>query len=82
MDTCLMRTPHYYRQYAFSLGKESPHTFSKFNPLNTDGTLLINTDMLYSHLGVRIKQRLTVFRLPLIVPHCHLLVCRSTPWAE
>ena len=35
-----MRTPYYYRQYAFSLGKESPHTFSKFNPLNTD-TLFI-----------------------------------------
>ena len=32
----LIRTPHYYRQFAFSLGKESPCNFSKFNPLNTD----------------------------------------------
>ena len=32
----LIRTPHYYRQFAFSLGKESPCSFSKFNPLNTD----------------------------------------------
>ena len=26
-------TPHYYRQFALCLGKESPYTFSKFNPL-------------------------------------------------
>ena len=31
-----LRTPHYYRQFALSLGKESPCIFSKFNPLNTD----------------------------------------------
>ena len=31
-----MRTPHYYGQFALSLGNESPYIFSKFNPLNTD----------------------------------------------
>ena len=31
-----------YRQFALSLGKESPYFFSKFNPVNTD-TLLIRT---------------------------------------
>ena len=31
----LIRTPHYYRQFALSLEKESPYIFSKFNPLNT-----------------------------------------------
>ena len=31
-----MRTPHYYRQFALSLGKESPYIFFKFNPLITD----------------------------------------------
>ena len=27
-DTCLIRTPHYYGQFAFSLGTESPYIFS------------------------------------------------------
>ena len=27
--------PHYYRQFALSLGKEGPYFFSKFNQLNT-----------------------------------------------
>ena len=35
-DTCLIQTPHYYRQFAVSLGKESPYILSKFNPLHTD----------------------------------------------
>ena len=39
--THLIQTPHYYGQFALSLGKESPHIFSKFNlpyahPINTD----------------------------------------------
>ena len=45
-DTCLTLTPHYYRQFVLSLGKESPslgkespYILFKFNPLNTD-TLL------------------------------------------
>ena len=35
-DTRFIRTPHYYGQFALSLGKESPYIFSKFNTLNTD----------------------------------------------
>ena len=31
-----LRTPRYYRQFALSLGKESPYILSKFNPLNKD----------------------------------------------
>ena len=31
---------HYYRQFPLSLRKESPHNFSKFNPLNTDTPLI------------------------------------------
>ena len=31
-----LRTPHYYGQFALSIGKESPYIFSWFNPLNTD----------------------------------------------
>ena len=33
------QTPHYYGQFALSLGKESPYIFSKFNLLNTDTPL-------------------------------------------
>ena len=39
-STLLIQTPHYYGQFALSLGKESPYIFSKFNPLNTDTSLL------------------------------------------
>ena len=42
IDTCLIRTPDYCRQFVLSLEKENPFIFSKFNPLNTD-TLLIQT---------------------------------------
>ena len=35
-DTRLMRTPHFYGEFALSLGKQSPYVLSKFNPLNTD----------------------------------------------
>ena len=31
----LIQTPHYYGQFALSLGNKSPYIFSKFNPLNT-----------------------------------------------
>lgn len=34
-DILLIRTPHYYGQFALSLGKESPYILPKF-PLNTD----------------------------------------------
>ena len=46
------QTPHYYQQFALSLAKESPHSFSKFKPLIMD-TLLIPT--LYALLRVVIK---------------------------
>ena len=39
-DTCLIQAPHYCRQFALSLGKESPYMFSKFKPLNTDTPLI------------------------------------------
>ena len=39
-STCLIRTPHYYGQFALSLGKESPYIFSKFNLLNTDTSFI------------------------------------------
>ena len=35
-DIRLIRTFHYYGQFALSLGKESPYIFSNFNPLNSD----------------------------------------------
>ena len=41
-DTHLIRTPHHYGQFAWSLEKESFYIFSKFNPLNT-GTPLIRS---------------------------------------
>ena len=41
MDMRLIRTPHYYGQFAVSVGKESPYIFSKFNPLNRDTPLII-----------------------------------------
>ena len=39
-DNRLIRTPHYYGQFALSLGKEIPYNFSKFNPRNTDTPLI------------------------------------------
>ena len=39
-STRLIRTPQYYGQFALSLGKESLYFFSKFNPLNTDTSVL------------------------------------------
>ena len=33
-DTCLIQTPHYYGQFAFSLGTESSYIFSEFNLVN------------------------------------------------
>ena len=46
MDTRLIRTPHYYGQFVLFLGKKTPYIFSKFNPLNTDTSLIrtISTD--------------------------------------
>ena len=50
-DTCLIQTPHFYGQFALSLGKQSPYIFSKFNPLNTD-TPFIRTLSIVSSLSV------------------------------
>ena len=47
-ETRLMRTPHFYGEFALSLGKQSPYNLSKFNPLNTD-TPFIRTYFLWSH---------------------------------
>ena len=41
-DNHFIRTPHHYRQFALSLGKESPYIFCSFNTPNTD-ILLIRT---------------------------------------
>ena len=35
IDTHLIRTPSYYRQFALSLGKALHYIFSKFKPLNS-----------------------------------------------
>ena len=39
-DTRLIRIPRYYGQFSLSLGKKSPYILSKFNPLNTDTSLI------------------------------------------
>lgn len=41
-ETGLIPTPHYFRQFVLSLGKESPYISFKFNPFNTE-TLLRGT---------------------------------------
>ena len=43
-DTRLIRTPRYYGQFSWSLRKVSPHLFSKFKPLNTDGPSMSTTE--------------------------------------
>ena len=40
--------PHYYGQFALSMGKESPYIFSKFNPLNRDTPLIRTLSMVPS----------------------------------
>ena len=45
IDTLFIQTPHYYGQFALSLGKESPYIFSKFNLLNTDTLLRLTFSM-------------------------------------
>ena len=41
----LIRTPHYYGQFALSPSKESPYLFSKSNLLNTDIPLIRTLSM-------------------------------------
>ena len=40
MDTRLIRTPHYYKQFALSLGKESPYIFQLIQPAHMDTPLI------------------------------------------
>ena len=40
MDTYLIRTPHYYKQFALSLGKESPYIFQLIQPAHMDTPLI------------------------------------------
>ena len=40
MDTHLLQTPHYDRQFGLSQRKERPCIFFKFNPINTDTPLI------------------------------------------
>ena len=46
-----MRTPHFYGEFALSLGKENPYILSKFNRLTTD-TPFIRT-LFYGPISVR-----------------------------
>ena len=39
-STPTLRSPHYYGQFALSLGEESPYIFSELNPFNTDTPLI------------------------------------------
>jgi len=39
-DTRLVRTPHCYGQFSLSLVKVSPHSFFKFNPIDTDTPII------------------------------------------
>ena len=55
-DTCLILTPHYYGQFALSLGKQSLYIFSYFN--------LMNTDTFYGSLSVCVKGGL-------LLGHCY-----------
>ena len=44
-STRLIWTPHYYKQFALSLGKENPYIFSKVNPLNMDTPVIQTLSM-------------------------------------
>ena len=39
-DTRLIRTPHYYKQFALSLGKESPYIYQLIQPAHMDTPLI------------------------------------------
>ena len=53
LDTLSIRTPHFYGEFALSLGKQSPYNLSKFNRLNTD-TPFIRT-LFHGPFSVRIN---------------------------
>ena len=79
-DTCLIQTPHFYGQFALSLGKQSPYILSKSNPLDTD-TPLIRTLSMVPSVSV-----LTEFDCVLCTSHCTGTVIMQgslynmTPW--
>ena len=58
-DTRLIRTPHYYGQFALSLGKEMPYILQKFEPLITDTSLIRPMSVLtgFNCIAVRGTQR-------------------------
>ena len=86
-STRLIRTPHYYGQFAVSLGKGSPYIFSKFNPLNTDNPLiralsmtpsvsvLTEFDCIYKTEKLKDKQKKKRGK-PLMVMH-FLIICSA-----
>ena len=80
LDTLLIRTPHFYGQFALSLGKQSPYILSKSNPLDTD-TPLIRTLSMVPSVSV-----LTEFDCVLCTSHCTGTVIMQgslynmTPW--
>ena len=45
LATRVLRKPCYYGQFSLSQGKECPYIFSKFNPINTDTSLLRTVSM-------------------------------------
>ena len=58
-STRLIWTPHYYKQFALSLGKESPYIFSKVNPLNMD-TPVIQTFTIAPSVSILMGQTVQV----------------------
>ena len=82
MDTRLIRTPHYYGHFSLSLVKDSPYIFCKFNPLNTDTSLLQACSVLLCPWG---KKALTFslnstrsIRTPINEDNGHLFLAQST----
>ena len=73
LDTLLIRTPHFYGQFALSLGKQSPYILSKSNPLDTD-TPLIRTLFMVPSVSV-----LTEFDCVLCTSHCTGTVIMQGP---
>ena len=64
LDTLLIRTPHFYGEFALSLRKQSPYILSKFNPLNTDTTFIRTLSMVPSPFA------LTEYDCTLSTSHC------------
>ena len=65
LDTLSIRTPHFYGEFALSLGKQSPYNLSKFNRLNTD-TPFIRT-LFHGPFSVRINGVWLYFALHIVM---------------